>query len=166
MEPWKTLWGSLKTSLWSTRSAWCCSRWAARRAQAVVVLMQDSEPLLSDFSSCLLSNHTHSWAAPFPPTVSSLYLLFQWIANPLNDMYADAVTTVVLEVQSNPKAQKGPFGMHCLFVSLVFKWFMTCLKHATLPCSLFLFHVIQYAFYQQSWRPRVPWWTWMSSKPD
>lgn len=39
-----------------------------------------------------------------------LYLLFQWIANPLNDMYADAVTTVVLEVQSNPKAQKGQLG--------------------------------------------------------
>ncbi|XP_012679369.1 cleavage and polyadenylation specificity factor subunit 3 [Clupea harengus] len=30
----------------------------------------------------------------------------EWVANPLNDMYADAVTTVVLEVQSNPKAQK------------------------------------------------------------
>lgn len=30
----------------------------------------------------------------------------QWIANPLNDMYADVVTTVVLEVQSNPNAQK------------------------------------------------------------
>uniref|UniRef100_A0A8C5B5K1 Cleavage and polyadenylation specific factor 3 n=1 Tax=Gadus morhua TaxID=8049 RepID=A0A8C5B5K1_GADMO len=29
----------------------------------------------------------------------------EWIANPLNDMYADAVTTVVLEVQSNPKSQ-------------------------------------------------------------
>uniref|UniRef100_UPI003AAE8E94 cleavage and polyadenylation specificity factor subunit 3 isoform X2 n=1 Tax=Centroberyx gerrardi TaxID=166262 RepID=UPI003AAE8E94 len=34
-------------------------------------------------------------------------VLLEWIANPLNDMYADAVTTVVLEVQSNPKAQKG-----------------------------------------------------------
>ncbi|XP_031614202.1 cleavage and polyadenylation specificity factor subunit 3 isoform X2 [Oreochromis aureus] len=33
-------------------------------------------------------------------------VLLEWIANPLNDMYADAVTTVVLEVQSNPKAQK------------------------------------------------------------
>ncbi|XP_045065117.1 cleavage and polyadenylation specificity factor subunit 3-like [Coregonus clupeaformis] len=31
----------------------------------------------------------------------------EWIANPLNDMYADAVTTFVLEIQSNPKAQKG-----------------------------------------------------------
>ncbi|KAF3844910.1 hypothetical protein F7725_008073, partial [Dissostichus mawsoni] len=41
------------------------------------------------------------------PTTLSLYLLFQWLANPLNDMYADAVTTVVLEVQSNPKAQKA-----------------------------------------------------------
>uniref|UniRef100_A0AAX7TAR4 Cleavage and polyadenylation specific factor 3 n=1 Tax=Astatotilapia calliptera TaxID=8154 RepID=A0AAX7TAR4_ASTCA len=34
-------------------------------------------------------------------------VLLEWIANPLNDMYADAVTTVVLEVQSNPKAQKA-----------------------------------------------------------
>ncbi|CAB1442402.1 unnamed protein product [Pleuronectes platessa] len=34
----------------------------------------------------------------------------EWIANPLNDMYADAVTTVILEVQSNPNAQKFPEG--------------------------------------------------------
>ncbi|KAK1170240.1 cleavage and polyadenylation specificity factor subunit 3 [Huso huso] len=34
-------------------------------------------------------------------------VVLEWIANPLNDMYADAVTTVVLEVQSNPKAQKA-----------------------------------------------------------
>ncbi|KAA0708560.1 Cleavage and polyadenylation specificity factor subunit 3 [Triplophysa tibetana] len=33
-------------------------------------------------------------------------VMLEWLANPLNDMYADAVTTVVLEVQSNPKAQK------------------------------------------------------------
>ncbi|TTF11770.1 Cleavage and polyadenylation specificity factor subunit 3 [Bagarius yarrelli] len=35
-------------------------------------------------------------------------VILEWIANPLNDMYADAVSTVVLEVQSNPKAQKLP----------------------------------------------------------
>lgn len=33
-------------------------------------------------------------------------VMMEWVANPINDMYADAVTTVVLEVQSNPKAQK------------------------------------------------------------
>ena len=44
------------------------------------------------------------------PATLSLYFLLQWLANPLNDMYADAVTTVVLEVQSNPKAQKGQSG--------------------------------------------------------
>uniref|UniRef100_A0AAX7T8P9 Cleavage and polyadenylation specific factor 3 n=1 Tax=Astatotilapia calliptera TaxID=8154 RepID=A0AAX7T8P9_ASTCA len=33
-------------------------------------------------------------------------VLLEWIANPLNDMYADAVATVILEVQSNPNAQK------------------------------------------------------------
>ncbi|XP_017158525.1 cleavage and polyadenylation specificity factor subunit 3 isoform X1 [Poecilia reticulata] len=33
-------------------------------------------------------------------------VVLEWVANPLNDMFADAVTTVVLEVQSNPKAQK------------------------------------------------------------
>ncbi|MED6281135.1 Cleavage and polyadenylation specificity factor subunit 3, partial [Characodon lateralis] len=32
-------------------------------------------------------------------------VVLEWVANPLNDMYADAVTTVALEVQSNPKAQ-------------------------------------------------------------
>lgn len=55
---------------------------------------------------------------------SSPYLvlsLLQWIANPLNDMYADAVTTVVLEVQSNPKAQKGQWvnvGVHQVLPSV------------------------------------------------
>uniref|UniRef100_A0A672IBD3 Cleavage and polyadenylation specific factor 3 n=1 Tax=Salarias fasciatus TaxID=181472 RepID=A0A672IBD3_SALFA len=38
-------------------------------------------------------------------------VLLEWVSNPLNDMYADAVTTVVLEVQSNPKAQKGGPGL-------------------------------------------------------
>ncbi|XP_041043954.1 cleavage and polyadenylation specificity factor subunit 3 [Cetorhinus maximus] len=33
-------------------------------------------------------------------------VVLEWVANPLNDMYADAVMTVILEVQSNPKAQK------------------------------------------------------------
>uniref|UniRef100_H3C9Y3 Cleavage and polyadenylation specificity factor subunit 3 n=1 Tax=Tetraodon nigroviridis TaxID=99883 RepID=H3C9Y3_TETNG len=33
-------------------------------------------------------------------------VLLEWVANPLTDMYADVVTTVVLEVQSNPNAQK------------------------------------------------------------
>lgn len=42
--------------------------------------------------------------------------MFQWIANPLNDMYADAVTTVVLEVQSNPKAQKRKNIFHILIL--------------------------------------------------
>uniref|UniRef100_A0A7N9B1V0 Cleavage and polyadenylation specificity factor subunit 3 n=1 Tax=Mastacembelus armatus TaxID=205130 RepID=A0A7N9B1V0_9TELE len=42
-------------------------------------------------------------------------VLLEWIANPLNDMYADAVTTVVLEVQSNPKAQKGQLGQLDMF---------------------------------------------------
>lgn len=41
------------------------------------------------------------------PSSNFFVFCFQWIANPLNDMYADAITTVVLEVQSNPKAQKG-----------------------------------------------------------
>lgn len=36
-----------------------------------------------------------------------VYLFFQWVANPANDMYADTVTTVILEIQSNPKVHKG-----------------------------------------------------------
>uniref|UniRef100_A0A3Q2DHV9 Cleavage and polyadenylation specific factor 3 n=1 Tax=Cyprinodon variegatus TaxID=28743 RepID=A0A3Q2DHV9_CYPVA len=35
-------------------------------------------------------------------------VLLEWVANPLNDMYADAVATVVLEVQSNPKGAELP----------------------------------------------------------
>lgn len=34
------------------------------------------------------------------------------MANPANDMYADTVTTVILEVQSNPKIQKGISLVH------------------------------------------------------
>lgn len=36
----------------------------------------------------------------------------QWLANPSNDMYADTVTTVILEVQSNPKIRKGTEWLH------------------------------------------------------
>lgn len=43
----------------------------------------------------------------------------QWVANPLNDMYADAVTTVVLEVQSNPKAQKRKNMCHILLIEIM-----------------------------------------------
>ncbi|NP_001088278.1 cleavage and polyadenylation specific factor 3 L homeolog [Xenopus laevis] len=31
----------------------------------------------------------------------------EWVANPANDMYADTVITVILELQSNPKANKA-----------------------------------------------------------
>ncbi|KAF4790477.1 Cleavage and polyadenylation specificity factor subunit 3 [Turdus rufiventris] len=34
-------------------------------------------------------------------------VVLEWVANPANDMYADTVTTVILEVQSNPKIQKA-----------------------------------------------------------
>uniref|UniRef100_H3AIE9 Cleavage and polyadenylation specificity factor subunit 3 n=1 Tax=Latimeria chalumnae TaxID=7897 RepID=H3AIE9_LATCH len=33
-------------------------------------------------------------------------VVLEWVANPLNDMYADTVTTVILELKSNPRAQK------------------------------------------------------------
>ncbi|XP_029984411.1 cleavage and polyadenylation specificity factor subunit 3-like isoform X2 [Sphaeramia orbicularis] len=33
-------------------------------------------------------------------------VVLEWVANPLNDMYADFITVVVLELQSNPNAQK------------------------------------------------------------
>ena len=36
--------------------------------------------------------------------VSNNILSFQWVANAVNDMYADAVLTVVLQVESNPAA--------------------------------------------------------------
>lgn len=52
------------------------------------------------------------------------FFVFQWVANPANDMYADTVTTVILEVQSNPKIQKG--------ISLVYAY----LTEAFLPIFL------------------------------
>lgn len=44
-------------------------------------------------------------------------------------MYADAVTTVVLEVQSNPKAQKGQLNCQfslCSFVGLHSNIYLWC----------------------------------------
>ena len=32
---------------------------------------------------------------------------FQWVANPVNDMYADAVLAVILQVESNPTTAQG-----------------------------------------------------------
>ena len=32
---------------------------------------------------------------------------FQWVANPVNDMYADAVLAVILQVESNPTSAQG-----------------------------------------------------------
>ncbi|KAL7988043.1 hypothetical protein Chor_006962 [Crotalus horridus] len=34
-------------------------------------------------------------------------VVLEWVANPANDMYADTVTTVILEIQSNPKVHKA-----------------------------------------------------------
>ncbi|KAM9317374.1 LOW QUALITY PROTEIN: cleavage and polyadenylation specificity factor subunit 3 [Gastrophryne carolinensis] len=34
-------------------------------------------------------------------------VLLEWVANPSNDMYADTVATVILELQSNPRTQKA-----------------------------------------------------------
>ncbi|KAG8580210.1 hypothetical protein GDO81_007196 [Engystomops pustulosus] len=34
-------------------------------------------------------------------------VILEWVANPSNDMYADTVATVVLELQSNPRIQKA-----------------------------------------------------------
>lgn len=34
---------------------------------------------------------------------------FQWVANPVNDMYADAVLAVILQVESNPTTAQGLF---------------------------------------------------------
>nr|XP_032651084.1 cleavage and polyadenylation specificity factor subunit 3 isoform X2 [Chelonoidis abingdonii] len=42
-------------------------------------------------------------------------VVLEWVANPANDMYADTVTTVILEVQSNPKIQKGITFNLCVF---------------------------------------------------
>lgn len=69
------------------------------------------------FMQHLFTTSGSPWCVQLVTTLSALhlslpfasYLLFQWIANPLNDMYADAIATVVLEVQSNPKALKGVF---------------------------------------------------------
>ncbi|XP_075057559.1 cleavage and polyadenylation specificity factor subunit 3 [Mixophyes fleayi] len=34
-------------------------------------------------------------------------VMLEWVANPSNDMYADTVATVILELQSNPRTQKA-----------------------------------------------------------
>ena len=45
---------------------------------------------------------------------------FQWVANPVNDMYADAVLAVILQVESNPTTAQGNcYGWRHNFVSYV-----------------------------------------------
>lgn len=80
-----------------------------------ITLIHEAGMVLLEVPAALLTQDFKDFAlfkVALPPSFKcpvSLYVLCQWIANPLNDMYADAVTTVVLEVQSNPKAQKGWF---------------------------------------------------------
>ncbi|OCT78976.1 cleavage and polyadenylation specificity factor subunit 3 [Xenopus laevis] len=42
----------------------------------------------------------------------------EWVANPANDMYADTVITVILELQSNPKANKAVANKACKEVDM------------------------------------------------
>lgn len=51
--------------------------------------------------------YVQSFVVSCIPTFLILPFASQWLANPSNDMYADTVTTVILEVQSNPKIRKG-----------------------------------------------------------
>ena len=48
---------------------------------------------------------------PFSPLPSSLSLPLtphpQWTADSVNDMYADAVLAVILQIESNPKGMEG-----------------------------------------------------------
>uniref|UniRef100_A0A673ALK1 Cleavage and polyadenylation specific factor 3 n=1 Tax=Sphaeramia orbicularis TaxID=375764 RepID=A0A673ALK1_9TELE len=53
-------------------------------------------------------------------------VVLEWVANPLNDMYADFITVVVLELQSNPNAQNCVFER--IIVSCVFELFC-CVLH-------------------------------------
>ena len=45
---------------------------------------------------------------------ASNILQFQWVANPVTDMYADAVMTVILRAETDPmpKKSKSPFTLH------------------------------------------------------
>ncbi|XP_061563420.1 cleavage and polyadenylation specificity factor subunit 3-like [Cololabis saira] len=56
-------------------------------------------------------------------------VMLEWMSSPLNDMYADVVATVVLEVQSNPNAQKFLEGRRETFDMDVFQERLELMLH-------------------------------------
>lgn len=85
----RSLSGSSRTSLWFTRLGWFYWRSVRKLQQQQLVWLRVT-----------LQNNL------IVASTNLLCVCPQWVASPLNDMYADVVTTVVLEVQSNPTAQK------------------------------------------------------------
>ena len=52
--------------------------------------------------------------------------MFQWVANSVNDMYADAVLAVILQVESNPALAQGKLNLNLYTKSI-------CVKHHSFP---------------------------------
>lgn len=60
---------------------------------------------------------------------------FQWVANPVNDMYADAVLAVILQVESNPTTAQGKY-YSCRHNFIAYKVFMGFLLRTKIACDL------------------------------
>ena len=45
-------------------------------------------------------------------------IIFQWVANPVTDMYADAVMTVILRAETDPMPQKSKLFTIMVFIQL------------------------------------------------
>ena len=41
----------------------------------------------------------------------SLKVCFQWVSNPVTDMYADSVVTVILRAERDPMPQKSKYSV-------------------------------------------------------
>ena len=78
---------------------------------------------------------------------------FQWVANPVNDMYADAVLAVILQVESNPTTAQGKIGINKQNKVTVIRDATAC-KHVSFCIGFSLRTKIHVTFTSEQWTRR------------
>ena len=81
---------------------------------------------LKNFITVCLSNWGGKIIASSGGTYDQHLFMFQWVANSVNDMYADAVLAVILQVESNPALAQGKLNLNLYTKSI-------CVKHHSFP---------------------------------
>ena len=81
---------------------------------------------LKNFITVCLGNWGGKIVASSGSTYDQHLFMFQWVANSVNDMYADAVLAVILQVESNPALAQGKLNLN-LYTKCI------CVKHHSFP---------------------------------